>query len=129
MTGERSVLRVTDADLEELRTRLRGTRWPRPWPPQGADGGWAAGTDVAELRRLARYWADEYDWRAREAAINALPGHIASLDGTGVFYLTVPGVELIRLARRDPGRPTRRNTSDARDDGSTAVTMTSSAVR
>jgi pimeloyl-ACP methyl ester carboxylesterase len=87
MTGERSVLRVTDADLEELRTRLRGTRWPRPWPPQGADGGWAAGTDVAELRRLARYWADEYDWRAREAAINALPGHIASLDGTGVFYL------------------------------------------
>ncbi|MGH3169615.1 MAG: epoxide hydrolase N-terminal domain-containing protein, partial [Trebonia sp.] len=118
MTGERSVLRVPDADLEELRSRLRGTRWPRPWPAQDGDDGWAAGIDTGELRRLARYWADEYDWRAYEAAINALPGRITSLDGTDVFYLRfdaeIPGalpivlthgwpssfLELTELARR-----------------------------
>ena len=87
LTGERPALRVPGADLEELRSRLRGTRWSRPWPSQGADGGWRAGTDADELSRLARYWADDYDWRAQEAAINALPGHVASLDGTDVFYL------------------------------------------
>jgi pimeloyl-ACP methyl ester carboxylesterase len=118
MTGERSVLRVPDADVEELCARLRGTRWPLPWPAQDGDDGWAAGTNTGELRRLARYWADEYDWRASEAAINALPGRIASLDGTDVFYLRfdaeVPGalpivlthgwpssfLELTELARR-----------------------------
>ena len=87
LTGERPALRVPGADLEELRSRLRGTRWSRPWPSQGADGGWRAGTDADELSQLARYWADDYDWRAQEAAINALPGHVASLDGTDVFYL------------------------------------------
>ncbi|HEX8008396.1 MAG TPA: epoxide hydrolase [Trebonia sp.] len=87
MTRERPVLRVPDADLEELRSRLRGTRWPRPWPGQDAGGGWDAGTDAGELRRLVRYWAQGYDWRAQEAAINALPGQVSSLDGTDVFYL------------------------------------------
>ncbi|WP_433432624.1 epoxide hydrolase N-terminal domain-containing protein [Nonomuraea sp. CA-141351] len=33
------------------------------------------------------YPADGYDWRYREAGINALPGYVASVDGTGVFYL------------------------------------------
>jgi pimeloyl-ACP methyl ester carboxylesterase len=118
MTSERSVLRVPDADLEELRARLRGTRWPQPWPAQGAGDGWAAGTDTGELRRLARHWADGYDWRAHEAAVNALPGRVASVDGTSLFYLRfdpeVPGalpivlthgwpssfLELTQLARR-----------------------------
>jgi pimeloyl-ACP methyl ester carboxylesterase len=86
MSRERPVLRVPDADLQELRSRLLGVRWPRPWPPQDASE-WEAGTDAGELRRLVRYWTTGYDWRAQEAAINALPGQVASLDGTDVFYL------------------------------------------
>jgi pimeloyl-ACP methyl ester carboxylesterase len=97
VTRERPGLRVPEADLDELRSRLRGTRWPRPWPRQGTagaweggaweGGAWEGGTDADELRRLVGYWAEGYDWRAQEAAINALPLHVASLDGTDVFYL------------------------------------------
>jgi pimeloyl-ACP methyl ester carboxylesterase len=87
MTGERHVLRVPDSDLEDLRSRLRGTRWPTSWPRQDADARWEAGADEGELRRLVRYWADGYDWRSQEAKVNALPGRIAPLDGTDVFYL------------------------------------------
>jgi hypothetical protein len=61
------VLTVPDAELDDLRARLRATRWSPPWP--GAS--WEAGTDPAELRRLVTYWADGFDWRAREAEINA----------------------------------------------------------
>jgi pimeloyl-ACP methyl ester carboxylesterase len=118
MTRSSSELRVPDADLVELRSRLRGTRWPEPWPPRDAGSGWEAGTDSGELRRLVTYWADEYDWRLQEAAINALPGQVAAPDGTDVFYLRfdaeVPGalpivlthgwpssfLELVPLARR-----------------------------
>jgi Epoxide hydrolase N terminus len=113
MTREPSELRVPDADLEELRSRLRGTRWPPPWPPRDAGSGWEAGTDSDELRRLVTYWADEYDWRLQEAAINALPGQMASPDGTDVFYLRfdaeVPGALPIVLThgsrRCRPRRP------------------------
>ncbi|MFF7334760.1 alpha/beta fold hydrolase [Streptomyces sp. NPDC008150] len=78
---------VSDADLCDLRARLRATRWAEPWPV----GGWAAGTDGAELRRLVAHWADGYDWRVHEAAINALPSHLADLDGTPVHYLRFDG--------------------------------------
>jgi pimeloyl-ACP methyl ester carboxylesterase len=74
---------VPAADLDDLRARLRGTRWAGPWPV----GAWQAGTDAEELQRLVAYWADGYDWRAQEAAINALPSHFADLDGIRVHYL------------------------------------------
>ncbi|MEW2548246.1 epoxide hydrolase family protein [Streptomyces sp. NPDC047002] len=83
MAGGQGVLDVPEADLEDLRARLRGTRWARPWP---ADA-WAAGADGAELRRLVAYWASAYDWRTQEAAINALPSACADIDGTTVHYL------------------------------------------
>ncbi|MET7688938.1 epoxide hydrolase family protein [Streptomyces sp. NPDC005483] len=81
------LMAVSDAELAELRARLERTRWPEPWPVDG----WEAGTDTAELRRLTAYWADGYDWRAHEAAINALPSHFADLDGTPVHYLRFDG--------------------------------------
>jgi pimeloyl-ACP methyl ester carboxylesterase len=79
----RSLLEVTEADLDDLRGRLRATRFARPWPVAP----WQAGTDDQELRRLVGYWADGYDWRRHEVAINALPSGFADVDGTIVHYL------------------------------------------
>ena len=81
------LISVTDAELEELRTRLRGTRWPAPWPASG----WDAGTEPDELRRLVDHWSSSYDWRAQEEAINALPSHVADIDGTPLHYLRFEG--------------------------------------
>jgi pimeloyl-ACP methyl ester carboxylesterase len=78
---------VPDADVEDLRSRLRGTRWPVAWPSTR----WEAGTDMAELQRLVQYWASDYDWRAQETAINALPHQFADIDGTEVHFLRFDG--------------------------------------
>ncbi|WP_433469488.1 epoxide hydrolase N-terminal domain-containing protein [Spirillospora sp. CA-128828] len=78
VADDRPPIAVSDADLEDLRARLRATRWPIPWPLDA----WQAGTDSGELRRLVEYWATDFDWRAHEAALNALPSHIADVDGT-----------------------------------------------
>lgn len=80
---EEKLLDVPDADLEDLRRRLRATRWPREWPTAE----WAAGTSAAELRRLTGYWAAGYDWRAQETAINGLPSYFATIGGHPVHYL------------------------------------------
>jgi pimeloyl-ACP methyl ester carboxylesterase len=82
-TKEKPMMDVSDADLDDLRARLRNTRWATPWPVSG----WDAGTDGAELRRLVDYWASAYDWRKHEAAINALPSHLAEIGGTTIHYL------------------------------------------
>ena len=78
---------VPDADVEDLRSRLRGTRWPVAWPSTR----WEAGTDMTELQRLVQYWASDYDWRAQETAINALPHQFADIDGTEVHFLRFEG--------------------------------------
>jgi pimeloyl-ACP methyl ester carboxylesterase len=83
MTDTHPLLGVPDADLDDLRARLRRTRWAKSWPVAG----WQAGTDGEELRRLVDYWASSYDWRTHEAAINAQPSRFADIDGTLVHYL------------------------------------------
>lgn len=70
-------------DLDELRRRVRQTRWAPTWPGEP----WAAGTDQAELRRLAAYWADGFDWAEAARGIRALPWAAAVIDGTPVSYL------------------------------------------
>ncbi|MET8080339.1 epoxide hydrolase family protein [Streptomyces sp. NPDC005303] len=87
MPSSPPLMAVSDVELAELRARLERTRWAEPWPVDG----WEAGTDTRELRRLVAYWADGYDWRTHEAAINALPSHLADLDGTPVHYLRFDG--------------------------------------
>jgi pimeloyl-ACP methyl ester carboxylesterase len=80
---EETMIDVSDAELDDLRARLRATRWAKPWPAPA----WEAGTDGAELRRLVERWATAYDWRKQEAAINALPSHVAHIDGVALHYL------------------------------------------
>jgi pimeloyl-ACP methyl ester carboxylesterase len=87
------VLDVPQADLDDLRARLRNTRWARPWPVES----WEAGTDGATLRRLVEYWGDGYDWRAEEQDINRLPHRFSDIDGLRVHYL--------RFDAREPGLP------------------------
>lgn len=87
VAGRPPLLQVGDADLEDLRARLRATRWPTPWPLEP----WRAGADSEELRRLVDHWADGYDWRTHEAQLEALPWHAAHVDGTPVRYLRFDG--------------------------------------
>lgn len=71
------------AVLEDLRTRLRATRWPDA--PE--DAGWSLGTDIAYLRELIAYWADGFDWPAQEAALARLPRFRVPLGGLGIHFV------------------------------------------
>ncbi|MDG4821856.1 epoxide hydrolase [Asanoa sp. WMMD1127] len=76
-------LDVPQADLDDLRARLANTRWPFALP--GAE--WSRGVPVDYLRDLAAYWADGYDWRAAERAINEVPQFTTEIDGQQVHFL------------------------------------------
>ncbi|MFE0026040.1 epoxide hydrolase family protein [Amycolatopsis sp. NPDC059021] len=82
------VPRTAPAVLEDLRARLRGTRWPDA--PE--DAGWSLGTDLGYLRELVAYWADEFDWQAQEAALARFPHFRVPLGGLGVHFVHVRAV-------------------------------------
>ncbi len=77
--------RTPAAHLDDLRDRLRATRWPDT--PEEA--GWSLGTDVAYLRELVTYWAEEFDWPAQEAALARLPRFRIALGGLGIHFVHV----------------------------------------
>jgi pimeloyl-ACP methyl ester carboxylesterase len=76
---------TSGAALEDLRRRLRGTRWPDA--PQ--DAGWSLGTDLGYLRELVAYWADGFDWPAQELALARIPRFRVRLGGLGIHFAHV----------------------------------------
>jgi pimeloyl-ACP methyl ester carboxylesterase len=74
---------VPAAVLADLRERLRRTRWPETQTGEG----WSQGVPLDYLQQLCRYWAEEYDWRAAEARLNAVPQYRTRIDGLGIHFL------------------------------------------
>ena len=69
--------------LDDLHSRLAATRWPEELPGVG----WSRGVPVAYLKGLADHWLAAYDWRAHEAALNAHPQYLTTVDGQNLHFL------------------------------------------
>jgi hypothetical protein len=80
---------IPQADLDDLRARLARTRWPAQLPGEG----WSRGVPVGYLEELADYWRTGYDWRAREAELNAFPQFTTTIDGQRIHFLHVRSPE------------------------------------
>lgn len=82
-------LSVPEADLTDLRERLRTTRWPdRETVPDTSQG-----PRLATLQSLAAYWRDGYDWRACERELNAFGQFRTTIDGLDIHFLHVRSPE------------------------------------
>ena len=76
---------VDDAVLADLRRRLQQTRWPEA---ELVDD-WSQGVPRAWLQDICRYWADGYDWRAREARLNRFAQFTTAIDGLDIHFIHV----------------------------------------
>jgi pimeloyl-ACP methyl ester carboxylesterase len=85
---------VPDAVLRDLADRLARSRFP-----ERTAAPWRAGTDPDYLRELVTYWHDDFDWRACERELNALPQFTVSIDGQRVHFVHV------RAPGSGPARP------------------------
>src|SRR5882762_9255011 len=87
MTDEVTPFRVeiADAELADLRERLRRTRWPEAETVHD----WSQGVPLAYLRDLCEYWAEQYDWRVTEARLNAFGQFRTEIDGLGIHFMHV----------------------------------------
>jgi pimeloyl-ACP methyl ester carboxylesterase len=74
---------VPDAVLDDLQERLARTRWPES---ETVDD-WTQGIPLAYTKELAAYWADGYDWRSREAALNKFDQYQTEIDGLDFHFI------------------------------------------
>src|SRR6266536_743608 len=76
-------IHVEQEVLDDLRARIRNTRWP-----DGAPGpAWEQGTDLTYLQELCTYWADEFDWPAQERQLNGFHHYLADIDGVPIHFV------------------------------------------
>jgi pimeloyl-ACP methyl ester carboxylesterase len=74
-----------EADLEDLRARVRATRWPEKETVEDD----SQGVPLSLMQDLARYWATDYDWRGCEARLKALPNFVTEIDDLDIHFIHV----------------------------------------
>ena len=76
---------MPDEAIAGLQQRIAATRWPTR--ELVADR--SQGVQLAMIQELARYWTTDYDWRACEAELNALPQFKTEIDGEDIYFIHI----------------------------------------
>ncbi|MGO4567758.1 epoxide hydrolase family protein [Rhizobium sp. 2YAF20] len=76
---------ATDKQLADLRKRVLATRWPEQETVKDS----SQGVQLATIKKLADYWARDYNWRNVEARLNALPQFVTNIDGLDIHFIHV----------------------------------------
>jgi pimeloyl-ACP methyl ester carboxylesterase len=76
---------IPDAVLDDLKSRLRNTRWPEA---ELVDD-WSQGAPLKWIKEVCGYWAEQYDWRNREALLNRFAQFTTDIDGLGIHFINV----------------------------------------
>lgn len=74
---------VATSVLDDLKARLRNTRWP----DRELVDDWSQGIPLSYIREVCRYWASDYDWRARETALNRFDQFVTTIDGVDIHFI------------------------------------------
>jgi pimeloyl-ACP methyl ester carboxylesterase len=78
-------IHVPEAQLTDLRRRIKATRWPDKETVSDD----TQGVPLAMIQELARHWSTDYDWRRCEAKLNALPNFVTEIDGVDIHFIHV----------------------------------------
>jgi microsomal epoxide hydrolase len=93
---------VPQAEVDDLAERLARTRWPVDQRLTGERG-----IPLRRVRELAAHWAGAWNWRAQEAALNAWPQVVTTVDGARLHALSIrspePGAVPLVLLHGWPG--------------------------
>jgi len=76
---------IPEEQLDDLRRRIAATRWPSKELVEDR----SQGVQLATIRALADYWANEYDFGRMEARLNAVPQFTTAIDGVDIHFIHV----------------------------------------
>jgi pimeloyl-ACP methyl ester carboxylesterase len=78
-------IEVPEERLAELRRRIAATRLPTKELVDDRE----QGVQLETIKALVHHWTYEYDWRACEAKLNALPQFTTEIDGVEIHFIHV----------------------------------------
>jgi pimeloyl-ACP methyl ester carboxylesterase len=82
-------VKIPQDELTDLHRRIVATRWPDKEVARDS----SQGVQLDTARAIAKYWANDYDWRKCEARLNALPQFTTEIDGVEIHFIHVRSKE------------------------------------
>jgi microsomal epoxide hydrolase len=82
---------VPQATLDGIREKVRAYEWHEMPRGAGLENSWAYGANLDYMKSLCAYWADGYDWRKWEAALNRFPQFTARVEDIDIHFYRVEG--------------------------------------
>jgi pimeloyl-ACP methyl ester carboxylesterase len=76
-------INIPDAVLDDLKSRLRRTRFAADFGNEA----WDYGANGTYLQELLHYWAEDYDWRAQERAMNGFSHFRTVIDNVPIHFI------------------------------------------
>ena len=87
MSIESFAIPFSQPALDDLRDRLRRTRWP----DEISGANWEYGVDISFLQQICAYWRDRFDWEAQVERFSAFHHYRYSSDKTGIHFIHEQG--------------------------------------
>ncbi|TIM23177.1 MAG: epoxide hydrolase [Mesorhizobium sp.] len=76
---------IPQKDVDELRRRVRATRWPGKETVSDR----TQGVQLQKLKPLIEYWGTDYDWRQCEKKLNTHAQFMTRIDGLDIHFIHV----------------------------------------
>ena len=76
---------VPEEKLASLAQKLSSATFP----DELDDAGWDYGAPLADIKRLVKYWQEEFDWGAQEKELNFLPNYHTDIHVDGFETLDI----------------------------------------
>ena len=70
---------IPQSSLDQLQQKLSFATFP----DELDEAGWDYGAPLADIKRLTKYWREQYDWRKHEKRINELPQYMTKVEVDG----------------------------------------------
>ena len=89
MTTKPFKITVDQKAIDDLNNRLLNIRWAESLDVDD----WSRGVPKKYLKKVAKYWAETYDWKKHEAEINQYPQFLTKIDGQPIHFIHVKSTE------------------------------------
>ena len=76
---------IPDSELHKLTQKLSLSSFP----DELEEAGWDYGAPLSDIKRLAVYWKDGFNWRDIESKINELPNYRTAIQADGFEALNI----------------------------------------
>ena len=73
------------AEIEDLKTRIRNSRWPE----RETVDDWSQGVPLDYLKDLTDYWSSDYSWFKTQDRLNEIPQFETDINGLSIHFMHI----------------------------------------